>query len=48
MMLMAFGHYRSGFLPAVGGWADQPFIYTEAMRFIDALVKSHESQEYDG
>lgn len=48
LMLMAFGHYRSGFLPDAGGWAEQAYLYTEAMRFIDGLVKTHERQEYDG
>jgi len=47
-MLMAFGHYKNGFLPGSGGWMDQTYTYTEAMRFIDQVVKHHEKQELDG
>lgn len=48
LMLMAFSHYKAGFLPEAGGWGDQAFTYTESMRFIDTLVRTHERQESDG
>ena len=47
-MLMAFGHYKNGFLPNAGGWLDQPYTYTEAMRFVDQCVKRCEKQGLDG
>lgn len=45
---MAYGHYRNGFLMEPGGWASQPYGYTEAMRFVESLVKTHEKADLDG
>ena len=47
-MLMAYSHYKNGFMPNAGGWMDQAYTYTEAMRFIEQRVKGCEKKEFDG
>ena len=48
MMLAAYGHYKRGFLPEPGGWADQASTYAEAMRFIDNCAARCEKDALDG
>ena len=47
LMLSAYGHYRSGFLPLAGGMFDQSGVYVDAMSFIAAVVNQHEEIEMD-
>ena len=41
-MLSAFGHYRAGFLPSVGGMMDQSGTFGDAMGYLSAVVSQHE------
>ena len=45
LMLSAYGHYRSGFLPVDGGMLDQSATFVDAMSFIAAVVNQHEEIE---
>ena len=41
-MLTAYGMYKEGALPIVGGWMDQAATYVEGVRFVAGLVAEHE------
>ena len=42
MMIRAFGHFKSGFLPVAGGMQDQSATFVDAMGFLGSVVSHHE------
>ncbi len=44
-MLDAFTHYRSGFLPVVGGMQDQAVPFVQGMDLMSRLFAQHEEIE---
>ena len=43
--MTAYHEYARGFLPNAGGWIDQPYKVTEAIRFIEEKFNAHEAQK---
>jgi hypothetical protein len=46
-MLMAYSHYKAGFLWNAGSMGDQPNTYAEAMRFIAGRVSACEQTQLE-
>lgn len=45
VLLRLFGHYRNGFLWVAGGISDQPDLYLESMKLIDAWVSKFSEKQ---